>query len=158
MLEAVYDDGHDWDGYRRDARDGDLSPRHFHLRCAWDRGGNQISAVLIVRWPSRFAVAPPVCPRVSDVLIIDIAVRRIADLVLGEARARRILERKRITSGAFFIGLLAGAGLTIAALHQVDKTHPDLALAITLYPVTMPAGQIAVLTVAVAVLIGFLLW
>src|SRR5437667_2672019 len=109
MLEAVYDDGHDWDGCRRDARDGDLSPRHFHLRCAWDSGGNQVSALLIVRWPLRFAVAPPVCTRVRDVPIIDIAVRRIADLVLGEARARRLLGRKRLTSGTFFIGLLAGA-------------------------------------------------
>ena len=61
-------------------------------------------------------------------------------------------------SQAFFLGLLAGAAVTIAGLHQANKAQPDLVLAITLYPVTSPLGQIAVLTAAVAVLVGFLLW
>ena len=91
-------------------------------------------------------------------LIIDTAVQRITDLRRGGTRARRIPGRKRNASGAFSIGLLAGAGLTVAGFHQVNHTQPDLVLAITLYPVTAPAGQIAVLTVAVAALIGFLLW
>ena len=91
-------------------------------------------------------------------LTIDTAVQRITDLRRGGTRARRIPFRKRNASGAFSIGLLAGAGLTVAGFHQVNHTQPDLVLAITLYPVTAPAGQIAVLTVAVAVLIGFLLW
>ena len=82
---------------------------------------------------------------------------------------------KRTTSETFVVGLLVGAGLALqihkwststldlclsspAGLGQVDNTQPDLVLAITLYPVTAPAGQIAVLTVAVAVLIGFLIW
>src|SRR6266511_3870423 len=49
--EAPYDDGYDWNAYRRDARDGGLSSRHFYLRCAWDRGVGQISAFLIWQGP-----------------------------------------------------------------------------------------------------------
>jgi drug/metabolite transporter (DMT)-like permease len=40
----------------------------------------------------------------------------------------------------------------------VSGPQPDLVLAFTLYPVTASAGQIAVLTAALATLIGFLLW
>ena len=29
MSEAIHDDGHEWNGYRRDGRDGDLSSRGF---------------------------------------------------------------------------------------------------------------------------------
>ena len=82
---------------------------------------------------------------------------------------------KRIASHTFFVGLLAGTGLTLyihkwstsslnlclsssAGLRQVNNTQTDLVLAITLYPVTTPAGQIAVLAAAVAVLVGFQLW
>jgi hypothetical protein len=42
--------------------------------------------------------------------------------------------------------------------RQVETTQPDPVLAFTLYPVTAPAGQLAVLAVAVAALVGFLLW
>jgi drug/metabolite transporter (DMT)-like permease len=73
------------------------------------------------------------------------------------------------------LGLLAGAGLTAQihkwstsslnlclsssdGLRQLKDTQPDLVLAFTLYPVTTSAGQLAVIAVAVAVLIGFLLW
>jgi hypothetical protein len=71
----------------------------------------------------------------------------------------------RFWTGTFFVGLLAGAALT-AGLHQANSiqavlcrnTQPDLVLAFTLYPVTAPAGQLAVLAVAIAALIGFLLW
>jgi len=63
-----------------------------------------------------------------------------------------------MTSDRFFIGLLAGAGLTVVGLHQLDKAQPDLVLAITLYPVTTPAAQLAVIAAAVAVLIAFLVW
>jgi len=47
-----------------------------------------------------------------------------------------------------------------ASLEQFARspTQPDLVLAFTLYPVTAPAGQIAVLAAAIAALIGFLLW
>jgi len=88
--------------------------------------------------------------------------------------AAQTLWSKRISSGTFFFGMLAGAGLTVqihmwstsslnlclssAGVQQVNDTRPDLVLAFTLYPVTTSAGQIAVLTVAVAVLVGFLLW
>lgn len=90
-------------------------------------------------------------------LIVGAIRRRIVDLALAWTQDRRVLWRKRIASRAFLPGLLVGAGLTATALHQL-KAQPDLVLAITLYPVTMPAGQLAVIAVAVAVLIGFLLW
>jgi hypothetical protein len=71
----------------------------------------------------------------------------------------------RFWTGTFFVGLLGGAALA-AGLHQANSiqailcrnTQPDLVLAFTLYPVTAPAGQLAVLAVAIAALIGFLLW
>ena len=101
---------------------------------------------------------------------IDAAVRRI---VAGTAVQTR--WSKGIGSCTFLVGLLAGAGLILqihkwstsslnlclspsAGLRQVSNTQPDPVLAFTLYPVTTSAGQIAVLTVAVAVLVGFLLW
>jgi hypothetical protein len=81
---------------------------------------------------------------------------------------------RRLKSCTFLVGLLAGAGSTLqlhkwstsslnlclssAGLRQVDNTQPDLVLAFTLYPVTAPAGQLAVLAAAIAALIGFLLW
>jgi hypothetical protein len=99
------------------------------------------------------------------------AARRIAAVAVT---AVQMLWRKRIWSGTFFLGLLAGAGLTVqihkwstsslnlclssAGLRQVNDTQPDLVLAFTLYPVTASAGQIAVLAVGVAALAGFLLW
>ena len=86
---------------------------------------------------------------------IDAAKRRIA---AATSTAVQTLRSKRVVSARFFVSLLAGAGFTAVGLHQVNRTQPDLVLAITLYPVTTPAGQLAVLTVAVAVLIGFLLW
>jgi hypothetical protein len=51
-----------------------------------------------------------------------------------------------------------GALLTNAGLHHVNHAQPDLVLAITLYPVSSPAEQLAVLAVAVAALLGFQLW
>jgi hypothetical protein len=101
-------------------------------------------------------------------LSIDAAARRFAAMV----ETRRGVS---VASGTFFLGLLAGAGLTAqlhewwitslslcssssAGLRQVNRTQLDLVFAITLYPVTNPVGQIAVLAVAVAALIGFLLW
>src|SRR5437879_9818478 len=103
---------------------------------------------------------------------IDSAARRIAAVAIT---AVQTLWSNRIGSCTFLVGLLAGAGSTLqihkwstsslnlclsssAGLRQVDHTQPDLVLAFTLYPVTTPAGQIAVLAVAVAALIGFLLW
>jgi hypothetical protein len=77
-------------------------------------------------------------------------------------------------SGAAFLDVLAGAGLTVqvhewsisglnlcvssAGLPEFTRPPPDLALAFTLYPVTASAGQLAVLTAALASLFGFLLW
>jgi hypothetical protein len=105
-------------------------------------------------------------------LAIDAAVRRTAAVTLT---AVQTLWRKAISSSTVFLGLLAGAGLTVqlhkwwtsslalcssssGGLRQLDNTQPDLVLAFTLYPVATSAGQLAVLAVAVAVLIGFLLW
>jgi hypothetical protein len=91
----------------------------------------------------------------NDMFAIDAAKRRIAAVT---SSAVQTLRSKRVVSARFFVGLLAGAGFTAVGLHQVNRTQPDLVLAITLYPVATPAEQLAVLTVAVAVLIGFLLW
>src|SRR5438105_9662418 len=99
---------------------------------------------------------------------LDTAARRAVAAV-------QVLWSKAILSCTFVVGLLAGAGLTLqlhkwstsslnlclssaAGLRQIDNTQPDLVLAFTLYPVTAPAGQIAVLAAAIAALIGFLLW
>ena len=101
---------------------------------------------------------------------IDAAARRAAAVA-----AIQVLWSKAILSRTFVVGLLAGAGLTLqihqwstsslnlclsssAGLRQVNNTQPDLVLAFTLYPVTLPAGQLAVLAAAIAALIGFLLW
>lgn len=106
---------------------------------------------------------------------IDAAARRVAAVTFFGVRIGFAAWSKRIASVSFFVGLLAGAGLTLqthkwstsslnlclsssSGVRQINNTQPDLVLAITLYPVTAPAGQLAVLTVAVAVLIGFLLW
>lgn len=102
---------------------------------------------------------------------IACAARRTASVTVT---AVQVLWTKRISSGTFFFGLLAGVGLSLqmhkwwtsssnlcltsAGLPQVNDTQPDLVLAFTLYPVTTAAGQIAVLTVAVAALLAFLLW
>src|SRR5437879_6329917 len=103
---------------------------------------------------------------------IDSAARRIAAVAIT---AVQTLWSNRIGSCTFLVGLLAGAGSTLqihkwstsslnlclsssAGLRQVNNTQPDLVLALTLYPVTAPAGQLAVLTGAFAVLIGFLVW
>jgi hypothetical protein len=103
---------------------------------------------------------------------VDATARRIAAI---KATAGQTLRSTPIVSGTFFVGLLAGAGLTVqvhqwwilplnlclsplARLQPVNNTQPDLVLAFTLYPVTTSAGQIAVLAVAVAALIGFLFW
>ena len=99
---------------------------------------------------------------------IDAAARRIAAVAIT---AVQTLWSNRI---GFLVGLLTGAGLTLqihswstslnlclsssAGLRQVNNTQTELVLAFTLYPVTAPAGQIAVLTAAVAALVGFLLW
>ena len=102
-------------------------------------------------------------------------------MVAIDATARRIaaavhtLWSKATGSHTFIVGLLAGAGLTLqihqwstsslnlclsssVGLRQVNNTQPDPVLAFTLYPVTAPAGQIAVLAAAIAALVGFLLW
>jgi hypothetical protein len=102
-------------------------------------------------------------------LAIDAAVRRTA------VAAVRTLGSNAGESCTFLVGVLAGAGLILqihewsisslnlclssaAGPRQVGDAQPDLALAFTLYPVTAPAGQLAVLAAAVAALIGFLLW
>jgi hypothetical protein len=109
---------------------------------------------------------------VNDMFTIDAAARRIAAVAVVAAQT---LWSKRVASGTFFVGLAAGAGLTAqihkwwtsssnlclsssAGLRQINSTQPDLALAITLYPVTTPGAQLAVLAGAVAALIGFQLW
>src|SRR5437016_13247352 len=96
---------------------------------------------------------------------IDAAARRIAAVT-----AVRQLWSRGICSSTFVAGLLGGGGLTLqihkwstsslnlclsssGGLRQVNNTQPDLVLAFTLYPVTSPAGQIAVLAAALAVLI-----
>jgi hypothetical protein len=103
---------------------------------------------------------------------IDAAARRIAAVAVTAVQTP---WSKGIGACTFPVGLLAGARLTLqihkwstsslnlclstsAGPRQVNNTQPDLVLAFTLYPVTAPAGQIAVLVAAVAVLIGFLLW
>ncbi len=100
---------------------------------------------------------------------IDAAARRIASTAVQTPWS------KGIGSCTFLVGLLAGAGLILqihkwstsslnlclsssAGLRQVSNTQPDPVLAFTLYPVTAPAGQIAVLAAAIAALVGFLLW
>jgi hypothetical protein len=110
---------------------------------------------------------------VNDMLTIDAAARRIAAVAVV---AVQTLWSKRVASATFFVGLAAGAGLTAqihkwwtsspnlclssssAGLRQINSTQPDLALAITLYPVTTPGAQLAVLAGAIAALIGFQLW
>jgi hypothetical protein len=89
---------------------------------------------------------------------IERAARRIADLALAAVRMGFSQWRARTTSEAFVVGLLASAGLTAVGLHPFSKTQADLCLAITLYPVTAPAGQLAVLAAAVVFLLGFLWW
>lgn len=101
---------------------------------------------------------------------IDAAARRAVAVSAVQA-----LWSKGIGSCTFLVGLLAGVGLTLqihkwstsslnlclsssAGLRQVDNTQPDPVLAFTLYPITAPVGQIAVLAVALAALAGFLLW
>jgi hypothetical protein len=83
---------------------------------------------------------------------IDAAARRVAAATVTAAQT---LWSTRVASNRFLVGLPAGAGLTVAGFHQAGKTQPDLVLAFTLYPVTAPAGQIAVLAVAVVALVGF---
>lgn len=103
---------------------------------------------------------------------VDATARRFATT---KATAGQTLRSKPILSGTFFVGLLAGGALTVqvhqwwispfclcssfsAGLQQINNAQRDLVLAFTLYPVTTSAAQIAVLTAAVAALIGFLLW
>src|SRR5262245_29262823 len=50
VVGGNYDDGHERDGDRRDGGNGHLSPRHIHLRGAWNSGSHQIPTVLVVRW------------------------------------------------------------------------------------------------------------
>ncbi len=100
---------------------------------------------------------------------IDAAARRVA------AVAVQALWSRGFGSCTFLAGLLVGGGSTLqihkwstsslnlclsssTGLRQVNNTQPDLVLAFTFYPVTAPAGQIAVLAAAVAVLVGFLVW
>jgi hypothetical protein len=102
---------------------------------------------------------------------IDAAARRAAAAVT----AVQTLSTRGIGSCTFLVGLLAGAGLILqmhqwstsslnlclsssAGLRQVNSKQPDLVLAFALYPVTAPAGQLAVLAAAIAALFGFLLW
>jgi hypothetical protein len=99
---------------------------------------------------------------------IDAAARRATAFAITAAQT---LWGKRVSSATSLLGLLAGAGLT-AQIHkwwtsslslcspvgQTNGRPPDLVLAFALYPVTTSVGQIAVIAVAVAVLVGFLLW
>jgi hypothetical protein len=61
-------------------------------------------------------------------------------------------------SDAFLVALLGTVGLTVAGLHQADVGQVDMALAFAFFPVDTWPGMIAVITVAAAVLIGFLFW
>jgi hypothetical protein len=89
---------------------------------------------------------------------IAAAARRLIAAADSAVQAGATLWSKRIASKAFFAGLLAGAGLVIAGLHQVNTTQIKLVLAFSLVPVSTSAGQIAVITAAVVFLIGFLMW
>lgn len=100
-------------------------------------------------------------------IAIDAAARRITAVM---ATAAQTPWSTRISSRTFFLGQLAGLRLT-AQIHewwtsslnlcssspagQIESTQPDLVLAFTLYPVTAPGAQLAVLAVAVAALVGF---
>jgi hypothetical protein len=103
---------------------------------------------------------------------IHTAAQRTAAFAITAAQT---LWSRRISSGTSFLGLLAGAGLTVQihkwttsslnlclsssdGLRQLRGTQSDLVLAFALYPVTTSTAQFAVIAVAVAVLIGFLLW
>ena len=83
-----------------------------------------------------------------------------------------MLWSKRITSETFSVGLLAGAGLTIPGLHAgllagAGPTIPGLCqggntqikpVLAFMVPVDTSAGKLAVVILAVAFLIGFILW
>jgi len=96
---------------------------------------------------------------------VETAAGRIAVFVVAVLVVLRVLLwSKRAASGPFVPGLLAGASIVLLGLHPINNTSPELVRAITFYPVitlfpvTTPAGKIAVIAVAIAVLIGFLVW
>jgi len=92
-----------------------------------------------------------------DMLPISTATGEIAILVIA-ALIGFLLWSKRTTSPSFFLGGLAGTGLWILGLHYLPNAQLHVVRAFTLFPVNTAVGQIAVLTVAVAVLVAFLLW
>jgi phage shock protein PspC (stress-responsive transcriptional regulator) len=86
------------------------------------------------------------------------AARRIAAVAVSAVQIGFTRWSKLIVSDTFFVGLLAGGGLVISELHQVNNTQVDLVLAFALIPVNTSAGQLSVIAVAVAFLIVFLWW
>jgi hypothetical protein len=58
----------------------------------------------------------------------------------------------------FFTGALAGAALIVVGLHQTENMQIEQVLAFTLVPIADAGGKLAVIAVAVAFLIGFILW
>ncbi len=65
---------------------------------------------------------------------------------------------KRFAFDRFFTGALAGALLILAGLHPLKHFKTESVLAFTLVPITDPTGKLAVVAVAVAFLIEFILW
>jgi hypothetical protein len=86
------------------------------------------------------------------------AARRIAAVAVSAVQIGFTRWSKLIVSDTFFVGLLAGGGLVISELHQVNNTQVDLVLAFALIPVNTSAGQLSVIAAAVAFLIVFLWW
>jgi phage shock protein PspC (stress-responsive transcriptional regulator) len=86
------------------------------------------------------------------------AARRIAAVAVSAVQIGFTRWSKLIVSDTFFVGLLAGGGLVIFELHQVNNTQVDLVLAFALIPVNTSAGQLSVIAAAVAFLIVFLWW
>jgi hypothetical protein len=69
-----------------------------------------------------------------------------------------IASGRRFASHRFFSGALTGAVLIVTGLHQIKNPQPEAVLAFTLVPITESGGKLAVIIVAVAFLVGFILW
>jgi hypothetical protein len=85
----------------------------------------------------------------------QIAVLAVAAAGLGGF----LLWSRRFASWPFFSGALSAVPVWMAAIHyRLIPTRSEVVLAFTLFPVTSPSAMLLVLLVAVAVLVGFLVW